>query len=210
MLEPLRDVRVWRFGLYYVVVFGAYVAFSLWLPGYYQSVYKLPLANAALLTALFIFPASLLRPLGGWLSDRYGAAPSRSPSSSPCWWPAPGRCVGRSGLVPPSRSSRCWASRWASGRPPSTSTSRPTSPPTSAPSAASSARWARSAASSCRWASPTSRRRPASPELLLAHVRPHRVQHGVTRDGRRAAQAEGRADRRAQRRDVVSIGVARR
>jgi NNP family nitrate/nitrite transporter-like MFS transporter len=25
------------------------------------------------LTALFIFPASLLRPLGGWLSDRYGA-----------------------------------------------------------------------------------------------------------------------------------------
>ena len=27
---------------------------------------------AALLTALFIFPASLLRPLGGYLSDRFG------------------------------------------------------------------------------------------------------------------------------------------
>jgi len=27
MLAPLRVVRVWRFGLYYVVVFGAYVAF---------------------------------------------------------------------------------------------------------------------------------------------------------------------------------------
>ena len=73
MLVPLREARVWRFGLYYVVVFGAYVAFSLWLPSYYQRVYGLSLGSASLLTALFIFPASLLRPLGGWLSDRYGA-----------------------------------------------------------------------------------------------------------------------------------------
>jgi NNP family nitrate/nitrite transporter-like MFS transporter len=75
MLAPLKSTRVWRFGLYYVVVFGAYVAMSLWLPTYYQSVYKLPLARAALLTASFIFPASLLRPVGGWLSDRFGARP---------------------------------------------------------------------------------------------------------------------------------------
>jgi NNP family nitrate/nitrite transporter-like MFS transporter len=75
MLAPLRVVRVWRFGLYYVVVFGAYVAFSLWLPNYYKTVYGLSLSRATLLTALFIFPASLLRPLGGWLSDRFGARP---------------------------------------------------------------------------------------------------------------------------------------
>lgn len=72
MLVPLREVRVWRFGLYYVVVFGAYVALSLWLPNYYTKVYGLPLKFAALLTAFFIFPASLLRPLGGLLSDRFG------------------------------------------------------------------------------------------------------------------------------------------
>jgi len=72
-LRPLKEMRVWRFGLYYVVVFGAYVALSVWLPNYYTSVYKLPLGQAAFLTALFIFPASLLRPLGGYLSDRYGA-----------------------------------------------------------------------------------------------------------------------------------------
>jgi len=75
MLAPLRQVRMWRFGLYYVAVFGAYVAFSLWLPSYYKNVYHLTLAQGALLTAFFIFPASLLRPVGGWLSDRYGARP---------------------------------------------------------------------------------------------------------------------------------------
>jgi MFS transporter, NNP family, nitrate/nitrite transporter len=73
MFRPLRDIRVWRFSLYYVAVFGAYVALAAWLPKYYVSVYGLELQAAALLTALFIFPASLLRPLGGWLSDRFGA-----------------------------------------------------------------------------------------------------------------------------------------
>jgi NNP family nitrate/nitrite transporter-like MFS transporter len=73
MLQPLKRMQVWRFSLYYVVVFGAYVALAAWLPKYYVSVYGLELQYAALLTALFIFPASLLRPLGGWLSDRFGA-----------------------------------------------------------------------------------------------------------------------------------------
>ena len=72
MHEPLRHLRVWRFGLYYVVVFGAYVALSMWLPRYYVDVFGLSLTVAALLTALYIFPASLLRPVGGWLSDRLG------------------------------------------------------------------------------------------------------------------------------------------
>jgi len=73
LLRPLRQVRVWRFSLYYVVMFGAYVALSVWLPKYYVDVYGMKLQSAALLTALFIFPASLLRPLGGWLSDKFGA-----------------------------------------------------------------------------------------------------------------------------------------
>lgn len=73
MLAPLRYIRVWRFSLYYVVVFGAYVALSVWLPKYYVDVYGMDLKHAALLTALFIFPASLLRPVGGYLSDKFGA-----------------------------------------------------------------------------------------------------------------------------------------
>ncbi len=73
MIRPIRELRVWRFSLYYVVVFGAYVALASWLPKYYISVYSITLTKAALLTAVFIFPASLLRPFGGALSDRFGA-----------------------------------------------------------------------------------------------------------------------------------------
>jgi NNP family nitrate/nitrite transporter-like MFS transporter len=72
MMTPLRFVRVWRLSLYYVVVFGAYVALSGWLPKYYIDTYGMSLSAAALCTASFIFPASLLRPLGGFLSDKYG------------------------------------------------------------------------------------------------------------------------------------------
>ncbi len=73
MLRPLNSIRVWRFSLYYVVVFGAYVGLAAWMPKYYVDVFGLKLYQAALLTALFIFPASLLRPFGGYLSDRFGA-----------------------------------------------------------------------------------------------------------------------------------------
>ncbi|HET9518769.1 MAG TPA: MFS transporter [Actinoplanes sp.] len=72
-LRPLKQLRVWRFSLYYVVVFGAYVALAAWLPTYYMDNFDVSLQTAAYLTALFIFPASLLRPLGGSLSDRLGA-----------------------------------------------------------------------------------------------------------------------------------------
>lgn len=72
-LIPLRQMRVWRFSLYYTAVFGAYVALSAWLPKYYLDNFDVSLSTAALLTATFIFPASLLRPLGGWISDRLGA-----------------------------------------------------------------------------------------------------------------------------------------
>ncbi len=72
-LAPLRQLRVWRFGTYYVAFFGAYVALAAWLPTYYLDNFDVTLQTAALLTATYIFPASLLRPVGGWFSDRFGA-----------------------------------------------------------------------------------------------------------------------------------------
>jgi len=73
MLAPLKHVRVWRFSLYYFLVFGGYVGLSLWLPKYYIDVFGLPLKYAALLTAIFVFPSGIIRAPGGWLSDRFGA-----------------------------------------------------------------------------------------------------------------------------------------
>lgn len=73
LLQPLKRVQVWRFSLYYVVVFGAYVALSSFLPKFMVKTYDIDLKTAGFLIALFIFPASLLRPLGGYLSDKLGA-----------------------------------------------------------------------------------------------------------------------------------------
>lgn len=72
-LAPLREVRVWRFGLYYFLVFGGFVALSQWLIPYYVSVYVLPLATAGMMAAIFSLPSGVIRALGGWISDHWGA-----------------------------------------------------------------------------------------------------------------------------------------
>ncbi|MBX7257675.1 MAG: MFS transporter [Candidatus Hydrogenedentes bacterium] len=72
-LAPLRHARVWRFGLYYFLVFGGFVALAQWLIPYYVSVYMMPLAMAGLLASIFSLPSGVIRALGGYLSDRYGA-----------------------------------------------------------------------------------------------------------------------------------------
>lgn len=73
LLQPLRDIRVWRFGLYYFLVFGCFVAFSQWLVPYFLNVYYMPLVTAGIFAALFSFPSGIIRALGGWFSDVYGA-----------------------------------------------------------------------------------------------------------------------------------------
>jgi len=72
-LRPLRRVRVWRFSLYYFLMFGGFVALASWLPRYYMGVYQLDIGTAGMLTAIFSFSAAVFRAVGGWLSDRFGA-----------------------------------------------------------------------------------------------------------------------------------------
>jgi NNP family nitrate/nitrite transporter-like MFS transporter len=72
-LAPLRQVRVWRFGLYYFFVFGGFVALAQWLIPYYVNVYEFDIARAGLMAAVFTLPSGLIRALGGWMSDRLGA-----------------------------------------------------------------------------------------------------------------------------------------
>ncbi len=72
-LEPLKNLQVWRFSLYYFFVFGGFVALALWLPHYLVGVYALDIKSAGMLAATYSLTASLFRMLGGYLSDRYGA-----------------------------------------------------------------------------------------------------------------------------------------
>lgn len=72
-LEPLKNIQVWRFSLYYFFVFGAFVALALWLPRYLIGVYGLDIRTAGMIAAFYSVPASIFRAYGGHLSDKYGA-----------------------------------------------------------------------------------------------------------------------------------------
>ncbi len=72
-LAPLKKLQVWRFGLYYFLVFGGFVALAQWLIPYYVNVYVVPVATAGLLASIFTLPSGVIRALGGWMSDKLGA-----------------------------------------------------------------------------------------------------------------------------------------
>lgn len=72
-LAPLKDIRVWRFALYYFFTFGAFVALALWLPRYLIGVYGFSIETAGMIAAAYSIPASIFRAYGGILSDRIGA-----------------------------------------------------------------------------------------------------------------------------------------
>jgi NNP family nitrate/nitrite transporter-like MFS transporter len=78
-LKALKDPRVLKYCQYYSIVFGGYVALSLWMVQYYVGEYGLDIRVAALLAACFSLPGGVLRAIGGWLSDRHGA-------HSVTWW----------------------------------------------------------------------------------------------------------------------------
>ncbi len=65
----------WQAAFLYGVAFGGYVAFSVYLPAYLKTDYALTPADAANRMAGFVVVAVVMRPVGGWLSDRIGAVP---------------------------------------------------------------------------------------------------------------------------------------
>jgi len=78
-LKALKDPKVLKYCQYYSIVFGGYVALSLWMVQYYVGEYGLDIRVAALLAACFSLPGGVLRAIGGVLSDKYGA-------HSVTWW----------------------------------------------------------------------------------------------------------------------------
>jgi MFS transporter, NNP family, nitrate/nitrite transporter len=65
----------WHASILYAVAFGGYVAFSVYLPAYLKTAYGLEQADAANRMAGFVLLAVVMRPVGGWLSDRVTAVP---------------------------------------------------------------------------------------------------------------------------------------
>jgi NNP family nitrate/nitrite transporter-like MFS transporter len=65
----------WQACILYAVAFGGYVAFSVYLPAYLKTAYGLEQADAANRMGGFVLLAVVMRPIGGWLSDRIGAVP---------------------------------------------------------------------------------------------------------------------------------------
>ncbi len=75
MLSVLRRNPIaWVLSAFYFLTFGGFVAFSIYLPSLLKDEFRLQPADAGLRTAGFVLLATLLRPLGGWLSDRIGGA----------------------------------------------------------------------------------------------------------------------------------------
>jgi NNP family nitrate/nitrite transporter-like MFS transporter len=72
-LAVLRDPNVWKYCQYYSIVFGGYVALALWMTQYYVAEYGFDIRLAALLAAAFSLPGGVLRAVGGWMSDKWGA-----------------------------------------------------------------------------------------------------------------------------------------
>ncbi|MFD1663012.1 nitrate/nitrite transporter [Streptomyces caeni] len=72
LADTLRLGVTWQASALYAVTFGGYVAFSVYLPTYLKNGYGLTQADAANRMAGFVLLAVLMRPVGGWLSDRMG------------------------------------------------------------------------------------------------------------------------------------------
>lgn len=75
--SPLAALRrvvgftvTWQASALYAVGFGGYVSFSVYLPTYLKNAYGLTQSDAGNKMAGFVLLAVVMRPVGGWLSDR--------------------------------------------------------------------------------------------------------------------------------------------
>lgn len=71
LAATLRLPITWQASALYAVGFGGFVAFSVYLPTYLKNAYLLTPTSAADKMAGFVLIAVLMRPVGGWLSDRF-------------------------------------------------------------------------------------------------------------------------------------------
>ena len=66
-----KNEKLWLFSLFYFITFGSFVAFTVYLPNFLVANYGLEKVDAGMRTAGFIALATVMRPIGGWLADRF-------------------------------------------------------------------------------------------------------------------------------------------
>ncbi|MCX0269694.1 MFS transporter [Nocardia zapadnayensis] len=71
--QTVRLPATWAASVLYAVSFGGFVAFSVYLPSYLRTAYDLSQTDAANRMAGFVLLAVVMRPVGGWLADRFDA-----------------------------------------------------------------------------------------------------------------------------------------
>jgi NNP family nitrate/nitrite transporter-like MFS transporter len=73
-LAPLHRPTAWVLSLFYFLTFGGFVAISVYLPTFLVDAFGLDRGDAASRAAGFVVLATLMRPIGGTLADRWGGA----------------------------------------------------------------------------------------------------------------------------------------
>lgn len=77
MAEQLKSVckntTLWFLSLFYFITFGAFVAFTMFLPNFLVNNFNLDSVDAGIRTAGFIALATLMRPIGGLLADKFNS-----------------------------------------------------------------------------------------------------------------------------------------
>lgn len=75
MLSVLATERLaWALSAFYFLTFGGFVAFAVYLPTLLRDEFALSMTDAGVRTAGFVVLATLMRPIGGVLSDHIGGA----------------------------------------------------------------------------------------------------------------------------------------
>lgn len=68
-----KNEKLWFLSLFYFLTFGCFVAFTVYLPNFLVSNFGLDTVDAGMRTAGFIAIATFLRPVGGWLGDKFNS-----------------------------------------------------------------------------------------------------------------------------------------
>ena len=71
-LLVLKEIDVWWFMLFYSLSFGGVIALSSVMVLYFHQEYSLDPVTAGYYTAICILAGTALRPVGGWMADKFG------------------------------------------------------------------------------------------------------------------------------------------